>query len=176
MKVIVDDIPREGLNWSSSEEGSFFFIEEEGLSFLSPVKIDVRLVKEGSKVLLSGRVEAELELVCSRCLGPCRHRLSAELELVYYPLPSRIEGDTELKGEDLLVSYYREGIIDLKGDAREAVTLAFPLKPLCRPDCRGLCPRCGRNLNEEKCECREEKTDPRLAGLKELLKESEVSS
>ena len=76
----------------------------------------------------------------------------------------------------LLVSYYREGTIDLKEDVREAIILAFPLKPLCRPECRGLCPHCGRNLNEEKCECREEKIDPRLAKLKELLKESEVSS
>ena len=146
------------------------------MDFLSPVKIDLRLVREGNKVLLSGRVEAELQLVCSRCLGPCRHCLSAELELIYYPLSAGIEGDRELKEKDLLVSYYREGTIDLKEDVREAIILAFPLKPLCRPECRGLCPHCGRNLNEEKCECREEKIDPRLAKLKELLKESEVSS
>lgn len=170
MKVVVDDIPPEGLNWKSCEEGSSFLIEEEGLSFHSPVKIDVRLVKERKKVLLSGSVELELELTCSRCLEPCRHSLSTQLELIYYPLPSRVEGEGELKEEDLLTSYYQEGIVDIKESVREAIILALPLKPLCRPECRGLCPHCGHDLNEEECECQTEQIDPRLAKLGKLLK------
>lgn len=170
MKVIVDDIPPEGLSWKSCEEGSSFCIEGEGLSFPSPVKIDVRLVKERKKVLLSGRVEAELELACSRCLEPCRHSLSPQLELIYYPLSFRVEGEGELKEKDLSVSYYREGIIDIREEVREAIILALPLKPLCHPGCRGLCPHCGHNLNKEECECGEEQIDPRLAKLRKLLK------
>ena len=170
MKVVVDDIPPEGLDWKSCEEGRSFSIEEEGLSFPSPVKIDVRLVKERKKVLLSGSVEVEVELACSRCLDPCRHSLFTKLKLIYYPLPSRGEGDRELKEEDLLVSYYREGIIDIREGVREAIILALPLKPLCHPECRGLCPHCGHNLNEEECKCGEVQIDPRLAKLKELLK------
>ncbi len=170
MKTIVDDIPPEGLSWKSCEEGSSFFIKEEGLSFPFPVKVDVRLVKERKKVLLSGRVEAELELACSRCLEPCRHSLSPQLELIYCPLPYRVEGERELKEEDLSVSYYREGIIDIKEEVREAIILALPLKPLCHLQCQGLCPYCGHNLNKEECECGEEQINPCLAKLRELLK------
>jgi len=169
MKILVDDIPSEGWNWKSCEEGDSFFIEAEALSFHSPVKIDIRLVREREKVLLSGSVAAELELACSRCLEPCRHSLSAQLEFVYYPLPSRIKGDKELKEEDFLTKYYREGIIDVRKDVREAIILGLPLKPLCYPECRGLCPHCGRNLNKEECECRKEQIDPRLAKLGKLL-------
>ncbi|NOX97404.1 MAG: DUF177 domain-containing protein [Nitrospirae bacterium] len=170
MKVIVEDIPPEGLHLQSSEEGDSFFREEEKLSFRSPVKIDVRVAKEGNKVLLSGTVETELELVCSRCLEPCRHSLSSQLDLIYYPLPSKIEGERELKEEDLLVSYYREGMVDIREEVRESIILTLPLKPLCRLECRGLCPHCGRNLNEEKCKCGNEQIDFRMAKLKELLK------
>lgn len=169
MKVVVEDIPFEGLNWESCEDGESFLIEEEGLSFPSPVNVDIRLVKEKRKVLLSGRIETELELACSRCLEACRHSLSTQLELVYYPSPFPGEGNKELNEKDLSVSYYREGIIDVREDVREAIILALPLKPLCRPGCRGLCPHCGLNLNEKECECRTNQTDPRLAVLGELL-------
>lgn len=170
MKVVVDDIPPQGLNWKSSEEGRSFFIEGEGLSFPSPVKIDVRLVKERKKVLLSGRVKVELELACSRCLEPCRHSLSPQLELIYYPLSFRVEGERELKKKDLSVSYYREGIINFREDVREAIILALPLKFLCHPQCRGLCSYCGHNLNKKECACGEEQIDPCLAKLRKLLK------
>ncbi len=170
MRIPLEDIPPQGLDWKSQEEESSFLIDEEGLSFSSPMKLNIRLTREGEKVLLSGNIEAELELVCSRCLEPCRHRLSTQLKLVYYPLPSRVESAVELKERDLQVDYYQEGIIDLREDVREAVILALPPKPLCHPECRGLCSHCGQNLNEKECECQKEQIDPRLAKLKELLK------
>ncbi len=176
MKVVVDEIPSDGLNWKSLEEGSSFLIKEEGLSFLSPVKVDVWLVKEKEKVSVKGRVDTELKLACSRCLEPCRHSLSTQLELTYYPLSSRVEGNGELKEDDLSLNYYREGIIDVRDDVREAILLSLPLQPLCRPECRGICPHCGHNLNNEECECREEQIDPRLAKLGKLLEAKELKN
>jgi uncharacterized protein len=70
---------------------------------------------------------------------------------------------------DVGVSFYKDDTIDLGEVMREQFFLALPMKPLCRPDCRGLCPVCGKNRNIEQCECREEWTDPRLAPLKKLL-------
>ena len=61
-------------------------------------------------------------------------------------------------------------VIDLGEVMREQFFLALPMKPLCRPECKGLCPICGANRNRQECGCREEWVDPRLAGLKNLLK------
>ena len=68
------------------------------------------------------------------------------------------------------MSHYKDDVIDLGEVMREQFFLALPMKPLCRPDCKGLCPICGANRNRQQCECREEWVDPRLAGLKNLLK------
>jgi len=62
-----------------------------------------------------------------------------------------------------------DGTIDLVYPLREQILLAQPLKPVCRPDCKGLCMNCGKNLNEGPCDCSDESIDPRLAALKALL-------
>jgi uncharacterized protein len=86
-------------------------------------------------------------------------------------LPSsavRIEAEHEMDDEDLETSYYRDDQIDLSELLREQFYLALPMKPLCRDDCRGLCPECGINLNAGTCTCAPTWEDPRLAALKEL--------
>jgi len=62
-----------------------------------------------------------------------------------------------------------DGWLDLTPLLREQAWVALPMKPLCRPDCKGLCPQCGANLNLESCTCESVKIDPRLALLKDLL-------
>ncbi len=82
------------------------------------------------------------------------------------------EGDEqEVEEEDLDTSYYRDDQIDLNELLREQFYLALPMKPLCREDCRGLCPQCGTNLNTGTCTCATEWEDPRLAALKGLVRD-----
>ena len=69
----------------------------------------------------------------------------------------------------MAVSYYRDERIELSQMILEQIVLALPMKPLCQPDCRGLCPQCGANRNQESCSCAPDTSDPRWAGLKELL-------
>lgn len=173
MKFNVDDIHPEGISWKSSKDMNSSFADEEGLSFTSPVDIDVRLAKEGGKVFLSGQVKTELKLTCTRCLEPSDHHFLTKLELVYYPKHSDVaEGERELQEDDLVMSYYCEGIIDISEDVRESIILNLPVKPLCKVGCRGLCPQCGGNLNEKECACREEENiNLRLAKLKELIED-----
>ncbi|MRR10305.1 DUF177 domain-containing protein, partial [bacterium] len=76
--------------------------------------------------------------------------------------------ERELSADDLAAIEYRKGEIDLWPELREAVLLALPLKPLCREDCRGICPACGRDLNEGSCGCREDRGDHRWDKLREL--------
>lgn len=64
-----------------------------------------------------------------------------------------------------------QDFIDISNDVREYAMLAIPMKNLCKEDCKGLCPRCGKDLNTEQCSCETEKVDPRWLALKELLKQ-----
>ena len=122
------------------------------------------------KFRLVGNLETELELACSRCLEPYRFPLSAPFDLRYLPASSAVfaEGEHELDEDDLEISYYRDDQIDLNDLLREQFYLALPMKPLCREDCRGLCPECGIDRNEESCDWTLREPDPRWQALRDL--------
>lgn len=84
--------------------------------------------------------------------------------------PSNFRGDeVELVAEEMDVEFLKDDRIDLSGLLRENVLLNLPIQPLCRAECRGLCPRCGINLNESSCQCRVQAPDPRFLRLQRLL-------
>jgi uncharacterized protein len=135
----------------------------------TPVRLTFDIHKDKDKFRLVGHVHTELELMCSRCLEAYRLPVDASFDLRYLPSSAvRIEAEHEMDDEDLETSYYRDDQIDLGELLREQFYLALPMKPLCRDDCRGLCPECGINLNAGTCTCAPTWEDPRLAALKEL--------
>ena len=83
--------------------------------------------------------------------------------------PDEETDDGELHADDTAATFYRDDEIDLGELMREQFYLALPMKPLCRPDCKGLCPQCGTSLNTDTCQCEPRWEDPRLAGLKALM-------
>jgi len=120
-------------------------------------------------IRLRGKLSAGLEMQCARCLEPVPQNVSREFELLYRPLGADAGRDelsvTDAEAE---IGYYQgEGIL-LEDVLREQVLLALPLKVTCREDCKGLCPHCGKNLNEEQCSCEVPMEDPRWAALKEV--------
>jgi uncharacterized protein len=118
---------------------------------------------------LRGRLSAKLELQCARCLDPVPQDVNREFELLYRPLGVDT-GKDELSVTDAEaeIGYYQgEGVL-LEDVLREQVLLALPLKVTCREDCKGLCPQCGKNLNQEQCSCSTSVEDPRWAALKEV--------
>jgi len=120
-------------------------------------------------IRLRGRLTTGLELQCARCLDPVPQEITREFELLYRPLGADAGRDelsvTDAEAE---IGYYQgEGIL-LEDVLREQVLLALPLKITCREDCKGLCPHCGKNLNQEACSCNVPREDPRWAALKEV--------
>ena len=120
-------------------------------------------------IRLRGRLSTGLELPCARCLDPVKQEVAREFELLYRPLGVDAGRDeisvTDAEAE---IGYYQgEGIL-LEDVLREQVLLALPLKVTCREDCKGLCPHCGKNLNQEQCSCTAHVEDPRWAALKEI--------
>ncbi len=120
-------------------------------------------------IRLRGRLSAGMELQCARCLEPVTQDIQREFELLYRPLGADA-GKDELSVTDAEaeIGYYQgEGLL-LEDVLREQVLLALPLKVTCRADCKGLCPQCGKNLNQEQCSCSREVEDPRWAALKDV--------
>jgi|ERR1700722_8650478 uncharacterized protein len=118
---------------------------------------------------LRGKLSVGLELPCARCLDPVKEDVQREFELLYRPLGVDAGRDeisvTDAEAE---IGYYQDNGVLLEDVLREQVLLALPLKVTCRTDCRGLCPHCGKNLNQEQCSCSVPVEDPRWAALKDI--------
>jgi uncharacterized protein len=142
--------------------------------------VDVRMVihKDHDRFRLVGTVKTRLELACSRCLEAFELPVDREFDLRFLPLgatePEPDEDDeAEVKDDDVAVTFYRDDQIDLNELLQEQFYLALPMKPLCSEGCKGICPQCGANRNVTPCDCTPQWEDPRLAGLKTLLKRND---
>ncbi|MGE0443840.1 MAG: DUF177 domain-containing protein [Vicinamibacterales bacterium] len=144
-------------------------LEGDAYRIVAPVEVAFDVHKDKEKFRLVGSARTELELACSRCLEPFRLPVHAEFDLRYLPAAEASAGaEHEVADEDLETSYYRDDQIDVNELLREQFYLALPMKPLCREDCKGLCPQCGTNLNTAACDCAPAWEDPRLAPLRNL--------
>jgi uncharacterized protein len=139
-----------------------------------PVRLGADVHKDKDRYQLTGRVQAPLDLVCSRCLETFRLDVDAQFDLSYVPHVENVgEGEVAIEEDDLSTAYYRDDAIDLGQLVREQCYLALPMKPLCSENCKGLCPTCGTNWNTATCNCTTEWEDPRLAPLKRLVEKNE---
>lgn len=116
-------------------------------------------------LLVRGRLMAAVQLSCARCLEPVEQAVHAEVAELFADPGAPVPGED---GEIEAGYEIREGTIDLDTLLRDALVPAAPYQPLCRPDCRGLCPSCGRNHNTAVCDCADHERDPRWAPLEGL--------
>ena len=143
--------------------------------------VDLRMMihKDQDRFRLVGTVKTQLELICSRCLEPFVLLIDRAFDLRFLPAgtaePATDVDDEEIEVEDddVSLTFYRDEQIDLNELLREQFYLAIPMKPLCFPACKGICPQCGTNRNTAPCDCNPQWEDPRLAGLKTLLKRND---
>lgn len=151
-----------------------FETDDQPYEVAEPVALTFDIAKDDRRFHLVGNVETTLELTCGRCLEPFRLAVDASFDLRYLPRTANTgEGELEIEEDDLTTAYYGDDVIDLRQLITEQFHLALPMKPLCDRACRGLCPQCGTNLNTAPCSCRTSWEDPRLAGLKSMLKDRE---
>jgi len=138
----------------------------------APVALSVSVRKDRMQFRLVGRVRTTVELTCSRCLEAYEMPVEEAFDVLYLPHSAGAAGEERMvEDDDLSTAFYEDNVIDLGQLMQEQCYLAVPMKPLCREDCRGLCPECGANLNTETCECRQTWVDPRLAALEQLRKD-----
>jgi uncharacterized protein len=147
-----------------------FRLDHEEFRVVAPVEFKAQVTKDSQKVRLTGRVRTTLETNCGRCLEPFTVPVDAPFDLMFLPESDEpATREREVTADDVGVSFYKDDAIDLGDIMREQFFLAQPMKPLCQPDCQGLCPLCGVNRNRETCDCKTGWVDPRFAVLKKLL-------
>jgi uncharacterized protein len=146
------------------------FGQGEDFRVVGEVALQFDVDKQDHRFHLVGTLRAALELPCSRCLEPIPLPIDASFDLRYLPMSANTgDQEQEVEAEDLGVAFYEGDVIDLGQLVREQFYLALPMKPLCRPECAGLCPECGANLNVARCGCEHRWVDPRMAPLQALL-------
>jgi uncharacterized protein len=139
---------------------------------------DLELYGDGPHFFASGTFKGQLQVACSRCVEPVTLKIDERLTVTFMPkdeLPADDgegtktagEDGAEVATEDLDLFPYEGEHIDLEPLFREQFVLAVPYAPLCREDCKGLCPQCGIDRNSGTCTC-EKPIDPRLAALKDI--------
>ncbi|WP_141336515.1 DUF177 domain-containing protein [Paenibacillus sp. tmac-D7] len=135
------------------------------------VRLEARDVEGAAEV--DGELEIDVEQSCSRCLAPVAQHVTVPFHETFVKGEEKAideESDEDEEDDDDDVLYVTGDRIELKPYLAEAVMLSLPFIPLCKEDCKGLCPVCGTDRNERECGCKQEKVDPRLAGLADFFK------
>jgi uncharacterized protein len=133
-----------------------------------PVQVNLTYYRAGTELFLQGEISAAAHGSCARCAEEFD---ASRMRSFRYVLAPRSIGDdaaAAMRTEDLEFTLYDGDEVDLSPLIREQALLAYSTRPLCREECRGLCSRCGVNLNEGSCACPTETRDPRLAVLRNL--------
>jgi len=161
LKINVGFILAEGAGYQRTIELDLPRVLIGGDLELDFVRGALRLSRNSRGIFVRGELESAIVGECARCLAVAHIPVSFEIEelFAYPPIPEEP------------YSVQETGMLDLAPLLREEAILAVPMTTLCRPDCAGLCPVCGKNLNDGPCDCEQDEIDPRLAGLRALLED-----
>ena len=135
MKININKIPLEGLTLEEEVNPAKLDLDTDIVKFRDPVKITAQVSKITNALTADLTLNFSLYMDCSCCLNGFKAEFKKNLQLNYS------------------VSNL-EPVIDLNPDIRDEIILDYPMRPLCSIDCKGLCFRCGKNLNEGKCNCK----------------------
>ena len=130
-------------------------------------------------IRLRGSFSGKFQVPCARCVEPVEIPLASEFDLIFRPAAADQDApERSITAPETEIGYYQKDSLVLEDVLREQVLLSLPVRTLCKPDCKGLCPRCGENRNSQPCSCEVGPSDPRwaaLAGLRGRMESKETS-
>jgi uncharacterized protein len=168
MKVNVAQVRRnvsDTAHFDLTEDGSAFESDLDGVSFRTPVHVDLQVNNTGKSLLVEGKVRTTIQAQCGRCLKDFSYPIEQDYqdEWVYAPQVTEDQQETAL--------VFEKDEIELNERILEQIVLALPMRFICSHECKGLCPVCGVNRNEVSCDCVQDNVDPRLAALSQWTRE-----
>lgn len=159
MRVRVDEIPESGrflhFHWDEDRLSQFLPPEDPfDLELVRPVNVDLEIQKRTDHIRITGTIHGVLRLSCHRCLKPFQWPLDETVDLfLVEEQKAPQDEEIEFDDEDLDFEFFDGETIEIDQLVAEQIFLGLPFKALCSEDCRGICPRCGVNLNDEECRC-----------------------
>ena len=126
-------------------------------------------------IRLRATYHGDFEILCARCVEPVALPLAGEFDLIFRPEEADANpGERAITPDETEIGYYQESGLLLEDVVREQVLLSLPGRTLCKEDCKGLCPRCGQNLNLATCSCGEAPANPQWNALADLASKLEL--
>jgi uncharacterized protein len=162
MFIEIDRIDSKGLVLDDSvnlDENQL--IEEEGL-FLEDIAYSIHLSREDDKIRAKGNLRTLVSIPCVRCLDPFELKVNSNFDIILFPVGMIDSTNPSLDPDDMEYIFFEGDRIDLGKILMEQVNLFIPYTPVCNPNCKGLCPNCGANLNYECCQCEDAFSDTHL--------------
>ena len=177
MFIEIEDLKPEPLHVHHIFPAGEILFSHEDAVLKEPVTTDFSLVHKDRNLRIEGKVETAIRYRCSRCAKEYTKAFSAGFDLSYMPQPewaSDENVEVELRYEDMDVAFYDGIVFDVNLMILEQIELSIPMKFVCRDDCKGLCYKCGADLNEGICSCIRETGDARMAPLLEFRKKMDT--
>lgn len=138
------------------------FLEESRLN--KEIEFDGKFFKVDKSLLLEAKINYFYSENCARCLKEFENKITTKFNAI---IVDELDEDYEAEDMQILI---KDSFVDLEESIKQLVYLSMPMKALCKSSCKGICSKCGINLNTDKCECNDFVIDPRLEKLKTLLK------
>lgn len=178
LQIHIGSITEQGLDLDEKVDAALLPLlhaisREEDVRFTRPVHVRLRVVLAGETVLIDGTAVTVVNMPCCRCLKPFDMPINTSFSATAAPqMPSLISTDTaadiELASDEMDEIAYSGDSIDLGGEIAQQIIMALPLKPICHDTCKGLCSRCGADLNQTSCQCPSNGVNNPFAALKTL--------
>lgn len=153
MFIEVEKISSKGLALNDSIALDENLLIEEGSFFLEDVDYVIHLSHEGKQIKAKGKISTLVSIPCVNCLENFDLKVDSDFDIILFPIDLIELTNSSLNSDDMEYIFFEGDRIDLAKILIEQVNLFTPYKPLCSPNCKGLCPYCGANLNYESCEC-----------------------
>ena len=153
MFIEVNEIGSKGLMLNDRIALDECLLIEEDSFFLEDISYSIHLSCEGKQIKAKGNINTMIAIPCVNCLEQFDLKIDSDFDIILFPVDLIEMTNSSLNPDDMEYIFFEGDRIDLAKILMEQVNLFLPYKPVCNPDCKGLCPYCGINLNYESCSC-----------------------
>jgi uncharacterized protein len=170
MRIELANLAESRGEFSHTYQPADLTLDDERVTLCDVTVVQGHIRRSGTEAIVDGHLDGRVQVDCDRCLKPIQIPVRSDFSLEYITGGDYEESQTAELTEDLMsVSVFDGEAIDLDEIVKEQILLAVPSRSLCKTECLGICPQCGKDRNMGDCGCEQQDVDPRWSALKELM-------